>query len=78
MPDGWYRALNDGKEIVSLGRAQRSPPPHVLAEADVVLEGFRPGVWERLGVDAAADDDPLLDHRLRRTTARELRTPATI
>jgi crotonobetainyl-CoA:carnitine CoA-transferase CaiB-like acyl-CoA transferase len=44
-----YRALNDGKEIVSWD-ARTEPPPAVLAEADVVLEGFRPGVWDRLGV----------------------------
>jgi alpha-methylacyl-CoA racemase len=45
-----YRALNDGKEIVSWD-ARTEPPPAVLAEADIVLEGFRPGVWERLGVE---------------------------
>jgi crotonobetainyl-CoA:carnitine CoA-transferase CaiB-like acyl-CoA transferase len=45
-----YEALNDGKEIVSWD-AETQPPPTVLAEADVVLEGFRPGVWERLGVE---------------------------
>jgi crotonobetainyl-CoA:carnitine CoA-transferase CaiB-like acyl-CoA transferase len=45
-----YRALNDGKEIVSWD-ARTEPPPAVLAEADVVLEGFRPGVWDRLGVE---------------------------
>ena len=44
-----YRALNDGKEIVSWD-ARTEPLPAVLAEADVVLEGFRPGVWDRLGV----------------------------
>ena len=44
-----YRALNDGKEIVTWD-ARSEPPPEVLSEADVVLEGFRPGVWERLGV----------------------------
>jgi crotonobetainyl-CoA:carnitine CoA-transferase CaiB-like acyl-CoA transferase len=44
-----YRALNDGKEIVSWD-ARTEPAPGVLAEADIVLEGFRPGVWERLGV----------------------------
>jgi crotonobetainyl-CoA:carnitine CoA-transferase CaiB-like acyl-CoA transferase len=48
-PDA-YRALNDGKEIVSWD-ARTQPPPAVLAEADVVLEGFRPGVCERLGVE---------------------------
>jgi alpha-methylacyl-CoA racemase len=45
-----YRALNDGKEIVSWD-ARTEPPPAVLASADMVLEGFRPGVWERLGVE---------------------------
>jgi crotonobetainyl-CoA:carnitine CoA-transferase CaiB-like acyl-CoA transferase len=45
-----YRALNDGKEIVAWD-ARAEPPPAVLAEADVVLEGFRPGVWDRLGVE---------------------------
>lgn len=47
-PDA-YRALNDRKEILSWD-ARSEPPPAVLAEADIVLEGFRPGVWERLGV----------------------------
>jgi len=45
-----YRALNDGKEIVAWN-ARTDAPPAVLADADVVLEGFRPGVWERLGVE---------------------------
>jgi crotonobetainyl-CoA:carnitine CoA-transferase CaiB-like acyl-CoA transferase len=47
-PDA-YRALNDGKQIVTWD-ARSELPPEVLFEADVVLEGFRPGVWERLGV----------------------------
>jgi alpha-methylacyl-CoA racemase len=47
-PEQWYRALNDGKEIVAWD-ARSEPAPAVLSEADVVLEGFRPGVWERLG-----------------------------
>lgn len=47
-PDA-YRALNDGKEIVAWD-ARTELPPEVLFEADVVLEGFRPGVWERLDV----------------------------
>jgi crotonobetainyl-CoA:carnitine CoA-transferase CaiB-like acyl-CoA transferase len=46
----WYRALNDGKEVLSWD-AHREPAPAVLSTADVVLEGFRPGVWERLGVE---------------------------
>lgn len=48
---GWHEALNHGKASVvwdlerdpELGRA-------MCAEADVVLEGFRPGVAERLGI----------------------------
>jgi crotonobetainyl-CoA:carnitine CoA-transferase CaiB-like acyl-CoA transferase len=45
---GWYEALNAGKEIVRWDAASE-PPPAALLDADVVLEGFRPGVWERLG-----------------------------
>ena len=48
-PPGWYRALNEGKQILTWD-ARTAPPPAVVAEADVVLEGFRPGVFERLGV----------------------------
>jgi len=48
----WYGALNGGKEILSWD-ARSEPPPAALTEADVVLEGFRPGVWERLGVQLA-------------------------
>src|SRR5581483_10982593 len=50
----WYRALNEGKEILRWD-ARAEPPPRVLEEADVVLEGFRPGVFERLGVRTAPD-----------------------
>ena len=54
---GWEAALNAGKESVAcdltrepeLGRA-------LVARADVVLEGFRPGVSARLGV--GPDDVP--------------------
>src|SRR3954463_6086564 len=46
----WYRALNEGKEVVTWA-ARAAPPPAVLHEADIVLEGFRPGVWDRLGVE---------------------------
>jgi len=45
---GWYLALNDGK-VISTWDAVSEPQPAVLQEADVVLEGFRPGVFERLG-----------------------------
>jgi alpha-methylacyl-CoA racemase len=47
---GAYEVLNAGKEIVSWD-ARSEPPPAALLDADVVLEGFRPGVWERLGVE---------------------------
>jgi crotonobetainyl-CoA:carnitine CoA-transferase CaiB-like acyl-CoA transferase len=53
-PPAWYRALNDGKETLTWD-ARREPPPPVVTEADVVLEGFRPGVFERLGVRVADD-----------------------
>src|SRR3954465_7669148 len=43
-------ALTDGKEVVPWD-ARNEPPPQILAAADVVLEGFRPGVWERLGLE---------------------------
>jgi alpha-methylacyl-CoA racemase len=46
---GWYAALNDGKERITWD-ARSEPPPEVLTDADVVLEGFRPGVFERLGI----------------------------
>ena len=64
----WYAALNAGKES-SAWDARSEPPPAALLEADVVLEGFRPGVWERLGVELPRAHDPLLDHRLRRRRA---------
>jgi len=51
-PAEWYRALNDGKELVTWD-ARTEPVPVVVATADVVLEGFRPGVFERLGVRLA-------------------------
>jgi len=53
-PDGWYRALNDGKEVI-VWDARCDPQPPVVREADVVLEGFRPGVFDRLGVEVRAD-----------------------
>ena len=52
-PNAWYRALNDGKEIAR--RGTRAPNRRLRSSrpADVVLEGFRPGVFERLGVELA-------------------------
>jgi alpha-methylacyl-CoA racemase len=51
---GWYHALNDGKERL-VWDARAELPPEVLTRADVVLEGFRPGVFERLGVDLSPE-----------------------
>jgi crotonobetainyl-CoA:carnitine CoA-transferase CaiB-like acyl-CoA transferase len=48
----WYGALNEGKDVLTWD-ARSDPAPRALLEADVVLDGFRPGVWERLGVELA-------------------------
>ena len=48
-PEPWYSALNSGKQVVSWDAGSGAPAP--VADADVVLEGFRPGVFERLGVE---------------------------
>lgn len=47
---GWYAALNDGKEIVEWDERNA-----FLPEARVVLEGFRPGVFETLDVATSPD-----------------------
>jgi alpha-methylacyl-CoA racemase len=52
----WHAALNEGKESVLCDlKADPRLARALVARADVVLEGFRPGVAERLGVgpDAA-------------------------
>jgi alpha-methylacyl-CoA racemase len=51
---GWDDALNAGKESV-VWDLERDPGlgAALCAQADVVLEGFRPGVAERLGIAAA-------------------------
>jgi alpha-methylacyl-CoA racemase len=50
---GWHAALNAGKEslVWDLGRDPELGRT-MCAQADVVLEGFRPGVAERLGIGA--------------------------
>ncbi len=52
-PGGWYHALNAGKEVV-VWDARSAPQPAVVGDADIVLEGFRPGVFERLGIELVA------------------------
>ncbi len=51
---GWDAALNAGKESV-VWDLERDPDlgRSLCARADVVLQGFRPGVAERLGIGAA-------------------------
>ena len=51
----WDAALNGGKESVVWDRERDPQLGHALcARADVVLEGFRPGVAERLGIGPGA------------------------
>ena len=58
---GWDNALNAGKESVVWDR-ERDPAlgAALAARADVVLEGFRPGVAERIGLAAADLPDSLV------------------
>jgi crotonobetainyl-CoA:carnitine CoA-transferase CaiB-like acyl-CoA transferase len=51
---GWYAELNRGKETVTWD-ARNEAAPDVLRTADVVLEGFRPGVFERLDIELKPD-----------------------
>jgi alpha-methylacyl-CoA racemase len=52
---GWDAALNAGKESV-VWDLEHDPGlgPALAARADVVVEGFRPGVADRLGIGASA------------------------
>jgi alpha-methylacyl-CoA racemase len=57
LAPAWHAALNAGKETIELDlKAEPERGRTVCAEADVVLESFRPGVAERLGV--GPDDLP--------------------
>ena len=50
----WYSALNSGKRSVALDLKKdehRQALRALLAEADVLIESFRPGVMARLGLD---------------------------
>ena len=48
---GWDEHLNAGKETLACDlKADPEPVRELLADADVVVEGFRPGVASRLGV----------------------------
>src|SRR5919197_6466819 len=51
LAPAWDKALNAGKETVVCDlKAEPEKGRELCAEADVVLESFRPGVVERLGV----------------------------
>jgi alpha-methylacyl-CoA racemase len=48
---GWHEELSAGKESISVDLKQDAAPAlELLAQADVVLESFRPGVAARLGI----------------------------
>jgi alpha-methylacyl-CoA racemase len=50
----WHEALNAGKESVTCDlKAEPERARALCAEADVVIEGFRPGVADRLGIGPA-------------------------
>jgi len=48
---GWHEELNAGKEAVTVDlKVDPSPALDLLAQADVIIESFRPGVASRLGI----------------------------
>ena len=54
LAPAWHEALNAGKETVEIDLKADAERGHALcAEADVVLESFRPGVVDRLGIGPA-------------------------
>jgi alpha-methylacyl-CoA racemase len=54
LAPAWHEALNAGKETVELDlKAEPGRGQALCAEADVVLESFRPGVVDRLGIGPA-------------------------
>src|SRR5436190_4817668 len=57
LAPAWHDALNAGKESVEIDlKAEPERGRELCGEADVVLESFRPGVVERLGI--GPDDLP--------------------
>ncbi len=55
LAPAWHAVLNTGKESVVCDlKAERAFAAALIGQADVVLEGFRPGVAERLGVGPEA------------------------
>ena len=53
----WFRQLNRGKRSITLDLKSEAGAAHLtrlIAEADVLVEGFRPGAMARLGFDASS------------------------
>ena len=80
-----FVAYNRGKRSVKLDlRTEdgRAVLLKLLARADVLIENFRAGVMERLGLEpdvltgGQSQADPLLDHRLRRRSGPYSARPA--
>jgi alpha-methylacyl-CoA racemase len=71
---GWDAALNAGKESVVWDRA-RDPElgPALCRRADIVLDGFRPGVADRLGLGPADLPDSIVYCSLTGFGADDLR-----
>ena len=81
-----FLALNRNKRSIRIdlkSEAGREVLLRLVRDSDVLLEGFRPGVMERLGrrLRAAARGEPaarlLRDHRLRAGRARTATARAT-
>jgi alpha-methylacyl-CoA racemase len=54
LAPAWHEALNAGKEAVEIDlKAEPERGRELCGQADVVLESFRPGVVERLGIGPA-------------------------
>src|SRR5919204_3701346 len=59
----WYDVMMRGKRSVTLDlKKNKEPALELIARADALIEGFRPGVMERLGLgpDAALARNPKL------------------
>lgn len=61
LAPAWHEALNAGKETVQVDlKADLEAGRALCAEADVVLESFRPGVADRLGVGPGSLPDSVV------------------
>src|SRR6185295_16512089 len=63
MRERWYDVMMRGKRSVTLDlKKNKEPALELVARADALIEGFRPGVMERLGLgpEAALARNPKL------------------